>query len=363
MPSDWPEEIRFYRKYPDQQPWPHNGSKASQGDWRESEAYVPISRLHEISADSDGNQQPLGGGDENAVGNPAREVLVESVKLGGSPSIAATLQDAEVFSTVAEVGQALEQGGGDADAADVEPGLGDESAAVAGGGSGQGAGSAPDPVRAVEWPDVEAGDGRRTERYVLAIEYEVWEEAGISRQELQEAIFEALPLIHPDDNGDEGAHLQQVEVAQLLTQHPSGGQEGGVEEGADEENARLLQEVEYLRDQLRQQVERLEHDLAECYRLTGADPDSDPDWMLAMHAVQEVRELREEADKAGEWEERASVAERHRTTLLGRIDKHNLERSVTSTPQRFSRDSILYSAADQVRKELGERGRKDAHSP
>lgn len=38
--------------------------------------------------------------------------------------------------------------------------------------------------------------------------------------------------------------------------------------------------------------------LAECYRLTGADPDGDEDWRLAPHAVAEVKRLREESDAA-----------------------------------------------------------------
>lgn len=37
---DWPP-IRFYRKYPDQIPWPHNSTRKSQGDYRESMLYVP----------------------------------------------------------------------------------------------------------------------------------------------------------------------------------------------------------------------------------------------------------------------------------------------------------------------------------
>ena len=45
-----------------------------------------------------------------------------------------------------------------------------------------------------------------------------------------------------------------------------------------------------------QYVTRLEHDLAECYRLTGSDPDGDDDRHLAQHAVQAVRELREEGE-------------------------------------------------------------------
>lgn len=38
--------------------------------------------------------------------------------------------------------------------------------------------------------------------------------------------------------------------------------------------------------------------LAECYRLTGADPDGDEDWRLAQNAVDEVRRLRVELDAA-----------------------------------------------------------------
>lgn len=49
--------------------------------------------------------------------------------------------------------------------------------------------------------------------------------------------------------------------------------------------------------------------LAECYRLTGSDPDGDSDAMLATHAVDAVRELREENERVGEWEGRAVAAE------------------------------------------------------
>jgi chromosome segregation ATPase len=44
------------------------------------------------------------------------------------------------------------------------------------------------------------------------------------------------------------------------------------------------------------EVERLQHDLAECYRLSGADPDGNEDWRLAKDAVAEVKRLREEYD-------------------------------------------------------------------
>jgi signal transduction histidine kinase len=39
-------------------------------------------------------------------------------------------------------------------------------------------------------------------------------------------------------------------------------------------------------------------DLAECYRLSGADPDGNEDWRLAPSAVAEVRRLRHDYDEA-----------------------------------------------------------------
>jgi hypothetical protein len=97
-------------------------------------------------------------------------------------------------------------------------------------------------------------------------------------------------------------------------------------------------------DQLRQQVEKLEHDLAECYRLTGSDPDGDSDSMLAKHAVGAVRELREEADKAGDWEERAVSAGQRLAALLGYIAAH--------LDNGDCEDHLFFERADQVRKEL-----------
>jgi DNA repair exonuclease SbcCD ATPase subunit len=44
-------------------------------------------------------------------------------------------------------------------------------------------------------------------------------------------------------------------------------------------------------------LEEAESQLAECYRLTGADPDGDEDWRLAPFAVQEVKRFREESDE------------------------------------------------------------------
>jgi hypothetical protein len=46
------------------------------------------------------------------------------------------------------------------------------------------------------------------------------------------------------------------------------------------------------------EVDRLTADLAECYRLTGADPDGNEDWRIARYAVVEVRALLQELTDA-----------------------------------------------------------------
>lgn len=43
-------------------------------------------------------------------------------------------------------------------------------------------------------------------------------------------------------------------------------------------------------------IRKLQADLAECYRLSGADPDGNEDWRLAEHAVEEVKRMRAELD-------------------------------------------------------------------
>jgi hypothetical protein len=53
--------------------------------------------------------------------------------------------------------------------------------------------------------------------------------------------------------------------------------------------------------------------LAECYRLSGADPDGDPDWMLAKDAVVEVKRMRAELD------ERASEDGREGRVAIERV--------------------------------------------
>lgn len=44
------------------------------------------------------------------------------------------------------------------------------------------------------------------------------------------------------------------------------------------------------------QIASLTSQLAECYRLSGADEDGNEDWRLALHAVAEVKRMREESD-------------------------------------------------------------------
>lgn len=48
------------------------------------------------------------------------------------------------------------------------------------------------------------------------------------------------------------------------------------------------------------EIDTLRAQLAECYRLTGADPDGNEDAMLAPHAVDEVRRLRMDGEKSSE---------------------------------------------------------------
>lgn len=48
---------------------------------------------------------------------------------------------------------------------------------------------------------------------------------------------------------------------------------------------------------LESRYRKLQGDLAECYRLSGADPDGDSDEHLARYAVAEVRRWRREFDR------------------------------------------------------------------
>lgn len=54
--------------------------------------------------------------------------------------------------------------------------------------------------------------------------------------------------------------------------------------------------IEYLADS-NKKLSEANRCLAECYRLTGTDPDGNEDWRLAPSAVDEVKRLREESDE------------------------------------------------------------------
>lgn len=59
----------------------------------------------------------------------------------------------------------------------------------------------------------------------------------------------------------------------------------------------LRETAERERDAALARAKRAEADLAECYRLTGADPDGDDDAHLARYAAAEVRRMRTELDE------------------------------------------------------------------
>lgn len=79
----------------------------------------------------------------------------------------------------------------------------------------------------------------------------------------------------------------------------------------------------------------LEAHLAKCYRLFGADPDGNEDWRLAPHAVEEVRRLRQESDKA-----EASAAAPSRIT-------HMRSLKPPSTPPQASPSLMNYAQRER----------------
>lgn len=76
-------------------------------------------------------------------------------------------------------------------------------------------------------------------------------------------------------------------------------------------------------------LNRAIRDLANCFRLTGSDPEGDDDARLASYAVQAVKELRKEGEKEAEkleadakyWEDRALNAELELMGLEEKLDK------------------------------------------
>lgn len=94
--------------------------------------------------------------------------------------------------------------------------------------------------------------------------------------------------------------------------------------------------------------------LAECFRMSGADPDGDEDWRLAGSAVQAVGQLREDYDAACTTEcaaiARAEKAERE---LADRVANHPNERDrinyaqwLSATAEAARLRSLLHRARD-----------------
>jgi hypothetical protein len=95
--------------------------------------------------------------------------------------------------------------------------------------------------------------------------------------------------------------------------------------GVPEDGAFLVDSCVRLREaanaiaRLTEHLVAREADLAECFRLTGADPDGNEDWRIARDAVDEVRRLRTESDKA----EAALARLATMTQLAARYARHD----------------------------------------
>ena len=99
----------------------------------------------------------------------------------------------------------------------------------------------------------------------------------------------------------------------------------------------FLREVRATIISLKARVTELEGGLAECYRLSGADPDSNEDWRLAANAVAEVRRMREESDQA------EAQCAAHVEFLRKRIDHHlqMAEQASTVSPPVLKQYDIM----------------------
>lgn len=73
---------------------------------------------------------------------------------------------------------------------------------------------------------------------------------------------------------------------------------GGTEWVCDEAYAEMLVGYERTIDGQATAIREKDHALAECFRLSGADPDGNEDWRLAPRAVDEVRTMRRRLDEA-----------------------------------------------------------------
>lgn len=110
-------------------------------------------------------------------------------------------------------------------------------------------------------------------------------------------------------------------------------------------------------------VAELEKDLADCFRLTGADPDSNEDWRLARWAVKEVAAMRTDLDlveaRVAELES-ALERERMRLVACGVIAMANTPESAAKARDMHP-DYWSESAADVARAvdaEMAARGAK-----
>ena len=180
------------------------------------------------------------------------------------------------------------------------------------------------PVRLPETYD--ADDLRRVEAYddALSAAYDALDEhsEALAREVLAHRAdhSELCDLIHavrahlltgiraarPSEQREDVPTEQLARVASSLLQ--SGAAREAAVEDLHRDALRLLADKN---EALRTERDRLIADLAECYRLTGADCDGNEDWRIAPYAVREVARLRKEQEDLEEAHEtlRARVAE------------------------------------------------------
>lgn len=132
----------------------------------------------------------------------------------------------------------------------------------------------------------------------------------------------------------------------------------------DEDHDAALAQVEAERDAIVAQLAALqvEHgkaitQLAECYRLSGADPDGNEDWRLAGHAVDAVAGLREESGNRAEAAEREAQRLRDALSALVQQWREASER-IRQRKGHMMRElqgwEVLAIAADTLARLLGD---------
>lgn len=98
---------------------------------------------------------------------------------------------------------------------------------------------------------------------------------------------------------------------------------------ADPLNWRDMTDAQFSQGCQQAKIERLNGQLAECYRLSGADPDGNKDWRLAPRAVTEVKRLREESDAEIERLQRDLETAQAALTKAGK-DKSDSEEQIAT---------------------------------